>query len=753
VTDNYSLAPGTTIGEDFEIESALAVGAMGEVYRAFQRSTGMRRALKVMNPMLLTDRRARERFAEEARIGALIPSDHIVQVVAAGIDAPRGLPWIAMELLEGETLDSMIARRGALPLDEAADILLQVCHALSAAHDQGVIHCDLKPDNIFVSRTRSIIESRHVKVLDFGIARLIHDSRQSIELSRAIGSPFFMSPEQTKAGTSIRASADVWSLGLITFQMLSGKHYWKSANVPSDKVDIGTQIIEMKGGRIISASERAHHLGIPEILPIWFDAWFSRCVMRKADRRFPSAGDAAKAWTRALLESPESSGSAEDPRNERESANSERIVAGAGRTAGVRPRVSIAPTQPILATPSPPTSAPTQPIDAIVSTQPMVVTRSPPLLAPTQPMNVIARTQPMDTIASPQQMLVKPPPPPIASTQPMLVTPPPPPIASTQPMDAIVRTQPMVVNPHPLAMGPPQPTVPIARTPLIEAGPSGSPAPAGWPMVLGEFFEAKSEGWTLASSSRTPPLPLCFDARGLVITLPGGDTSVVAYRLDKLEFTDFSVSVTVALLSTKEPIQAFAGISFRAKSYSDNYLFVINGEGSYRLDRRVADTMSTLIDWTHHEALRTGVGGENRLHVVAIGGKITIFANGETLDSVTDDAFGVGHIALQAQGGSAENRSHTVFAFSNLKITTPLAHSTADAGKVTNSSANAKRSSRARDRTSVRVDSGGDRQLRNSNESTWKDWARAMIRGVDQEGVRLFWCNGAPQGLRRAGLA
>jgi hypothetical protein len=190
-----------------------------------------------------------------------------------------------------------------------------------------------------------------------------------------------------------------------------------------------------------------------------------------------------------------------------------------------------------------------------------------------------------------------------------------------------------------------------------------------WPTVLEEAFKAEPAGWSFAATSRTPPLR--FDAPGLVVTLPGGETSVAAYWFEKQQFADFSVSVTVALLSAQEPTQSYAGISFRAKSDKDNYRVFIDGEGYYRLTRRVANTSTALIDWTRHEALKAGVGEENRLRVVATGAEIILYANDVRLITVTDDTFSAGHIALQAQGGSAESDSATVFAFRNLEIASP----------------------------------------------------------------------------------
>src|SRR5277367_6803460 len=104
-----------------------------------------------MRAELVEDPRLRQRFEQEARVGASMASDHVVEVVDAGVDAATGMPWLAMELLEGESLGELVGRRGALPKEDAAEVLGHVAHALAAAHEVGVVHRDLKPENVFVA--------------------------------------------------------------------------------------------------------------------------------------------------------------------------------------------------------------------------------------------------------------------------------------------------------------------------------------------------------------------------------------------------------------------------------------------------------------------------------------------------------------------------------------------------------------------------------------------------------------------------
>ncbi|HEY4121005.1 MAG TPA: protein kinase, partial [Byssovorax sp.] len=163
------LKPGSVFASDYRVVQRLGEGGMGSVYIVEQVSTGARRALKLMLPHLAANEEARARFEREAKVGYLIASDHVVQVIAAGVEAASGAPWIAMELLEGDPL-ATLCRDAPLPLDRARDVFEQLGHALAAAHAVDVVHRDLKPDNLHVGPGRRAGERLLLKVLDFGIA-------------------------------------------------------------------------------------------------------------------------------------------------------------------------------------------------------------------------------------------------------------------------------------------------------------------------------------------------------------------------------------------------------------------------------------------------------------------------------------------------------------------------------------------------------------------------------------------------------
>ncbi len=286
------LEAGAVFGGDFTIVRPLRVGGMGAVYVAEQRSTGAKRALKLMQRELVTDPGLRERFEQEARIGATIESDHVVQVVAAGIDVATDVPWIAMELLEGMPLDEYLAHKGARPAGEVRFLFEQLCHALAAAHAKGVVHRDLKPANVFLCTPRIVGLSYVVKVLDFGIAKVLAEAQTA--RTAAVGTPMYMAPEQYEAGR-VTPATDVWALGLIAFELLTGKSYWKGATNNPTPASI---MYETCLGELSPASQRASDAGAK--LPEGFDTWFGRCVERKPEARFADARAACDALAEVL---------------------------------------------------------------------------------------------------------------------------------------------------------------------------------------------------------------------------------------------------------------------------------------------------------------------------------------------------------------------------------------------------------------------------------------------------------------------
>ncbi|MCB9595254.1 MAG: protein kinase [Sandaracinaceae bacterium] len=312
--DAVRLEAGALFAGDFRVVRPLAEGGMGAVYVAEQISTGAERALKVMRPELVLARdpaaaaRNRERFLQEARVGARIESEHVVSVLGAGIDEASGAPWLAMELLAGEDLGRMAERRGRLPPAELLSIYEGLCHALGAAHRASIFHLDLKPENVFIATSRLQGLPFVVKVLDFGIAKVVLDHRQSATVTTAIGSPLWMAPEQAERGARVSAATDVWAIGLMAFRLLTGKHYWLEGNAPDGEFRVTAWLIELVTKEFVAASARAAELGVRDPLPAAFDAWFARCVVRDPARRFHDATEALGAL-RPVLAAPAGSSS------------------------------------------------------------------------------------------------------------------------------------------------------------------------------------------------------------------------------------------------------------------------------------------------------------------------------------------------------------------------------------------------------------------------------------------------------------
>jgi len=276
------LTEGAIFAQQFRVIRPLAQGGMGAVYIVEQLSTGKKRALKLMLPSAAVVDGTR-RFEQEARTSSLIASEHVVDVIAAGVEGPERVPWLAMELLEGESLETHLLRSGALSPTQSYEILLQLAHALSAAHDIDVVHRDIKPDNIFLARARNAGSEFMVKVLDFGLATVVAaDTRNTT----ALGSPLWMAPEQAQQNEPISLATDVWSFGLLAFRMLTGRIFWTSSDGSLHQL-----LRELLLDPLPLASQRAKQLEGAE-LPAGFDEWFGLCVARSPAERFQHARDA-----------------------------------------------------------------------------------------------------------------------------------------------------------------------------------------------------------------------------------------------------------------------------------------------------------------------------------------------------------------------------------------------------------------------------------------------------------------------------
>jgi len=209
---------GRTLDQKYYLESKLGVGGMGTVYRAGRLLIGDWVAVKILHQDQKADPRAVERFRREAQIGARLKHPNVVTVYDFGVSS-EGLNYLVMDLAEGESLGSLIEQQGTLAETDAAEIIRQVCAALDEAHRQGVVHRDIKPQNIIV---QIIPEGLQVKVLDFGAAASRDVTTSRLTLTGAIvGTPDYMSPEHC-LGEELDGRSDIYSLGIVLFEMLTG---------------------------------------------------------------------------------------------------------------------------------------------------------------------------------------------------------------------------------------------------------------------------------------------------------------------------------------------------------------------------------------------------------------------------------------------------------------------------------------------------------------------------------------------------
>ena len=287
------LAAGSTFGGRYRVLRRLASGGMGAVYEVVHLETARRRALKVMLPDLLGNGALCDRFRHEARVTADVQSEFLVDVFDAGVDAATGMPFLVMELLIGEELGRRVERLGPLPAEEVVAHLTQVASALDKTHASSIVHRDLKPANLFFAPRED--GSSRVKILDFGISKIVSEASSNGITNRSLGTPAYMSPEQL-LGEPVSRSTDIHALGLIAYTLLVGRSYWQDDVESVDNVFAFA--LRAQSGPKESAGARAERQG--RTLPVGFDAWFERATHRDPAARFASASLAASALAAAL---------------------------------------------------------------------------------------------------------------------------------------------------------------------------------------------------------------------------------------------------------------------------------------------------------------------------------------------------------------------------------------------------------------------------------------------------------------------
>jgi serine/threonine-protein kinase len=274
---------GKVIAGRYQLVRLLGQGGMGAVYEGRNIATHKRCAVKLLlSPEFGGNQELVKRFFREAKASSIIESDHIVQVYDSGYDPELGWPFMVMEMLHGEDLEGTLKRNGALPPLAAAKLVLQAAMGLAKAHEAGIVHRDIKPANLFLSarETGDLI----VKLLDFGIAKVRMENIQETShgLTRTgsmLGTPLYMSPEQVNGASNIDARSDVWSLGIVLFELLSGNIPW--SNAPS----LGRLMASIITEELPLLQDRAPWVP-PELAEVTH-----RAISRDLNQRFKNAGE------------------------------------------------------------------------------------------------------------------------------------------------------------------------------------------------------------------------------------------------------------------------------------------------------------------------------------------------------------------------------------------------------------------------------------------------------------------------------
>jgi len=278
-----SIEVGSIVGGKYRVEQVLGTGGMGVVVAALHLQLDERVAIKLLRADRLKQPEAVERALREARAAVKIQSDHVARVFDVGT-LDDGTPFIVMEYLAGCDLAQLLCAEGKLPVADAASYVVQACDALAKAHAIGIVHRDLKPANLFLA-VRD--DAATIKVLDFGISKFVAGESGRIDPSLTgtaalLGSPAYMSPEQLESTRDVDARTDVWSLGVILFELLTGAHPFVAESLPK----LYSRITEQPAPALRSLRPDA-----PEAL----ERIVARCLAKKREDRFQDIPSLAEA--------------------------------------------------------------------------------------------------------------------------------------------------------------------------------------------------------------------------------------------------------------------------------------------------------------------------------------------------------------------------------------------------------------------------------------------------------------------------
>jgi len=282
-----SICEGEILGGKYRLEREIGRGTMGTVWSAVHLTLGQRVAIKLIAAEHAQAEEARQRFSTEAKAAARLRSRYVVQVYDDG-ETAAGTPYIVLEYLDGETLEQRLEREHDLPLNDAVRVTRHVARALSRAHAAGIVHRDLKPGNVFLTRSEDDEVGWVAKVLDFGIAKLEeHGIASTTKTGALLGTPLFMSPEQVRGANSVDSRSDLYSLGMVFYNSLTGSYAFNGDSFADVLVAICTA-------------------PLPDLrdaapwVPASIADWFQRACARDVQQRFQSADEMIEGLDLAL---------------------------------------------------------------------------------------------------------------------------------------------------------------------------------------------------------------------------------------------------------------------------------------------------------------------------------------------------------------------------------------------------------------------------------------------------------------------
>jgi len=274
-------APGSVVGGKYRVDDVIGDGGLGVVLKAWHQQLDQPVAIKVVKPEAVSRPGVVERFLREARLSARIKNEHAVKVYDVD-EAESGAPYMVMEYLEGRDLEQIVTE-APLHVHVAIDYLLQAIEAVAEAHAAGIVHRDLKPANLFLARRPG--STSIVKVLDFGISKVTSaDAQQRKRLTRhdeRVGTPAFMSPEQLQASPDVDARADIWALGVVLYELVTGK-------LPFDGIDVPELCAAVLTKAPIPLS--AVHPDVPPEL----EEVIARCLQKDKTKRYQNVAELAQ---------------------------------------------------------------------------------------------------------------------------------------------------------------------------------------------------------------------------------------------------------------------------------------------------------------------------------------------------------------------------------------------------------------------------------------------------------------------------